>query len=184
MNPEHILALVHQCYMPEVDDSITVVTSHDHLLPTSSRIESDAVLGREGLIFKPNNDTKWVMSMEVKLPYFGSWINKPTLEMPVFCVNSYTESVLSNLIAYEDAYIKADKKYITSYAHVMSMLINTYEDVAIIKESRVLVSFLSLNELVVEMIKKIDRSGVESVYEEQWKNLNNYRSSWMGVFGL
>ncbi|XP_076892992.1 UPF0481 protein At3g47200-like [Bidens hawaiensis] len=184
MNPEHILALVHQCYRPQVNDSITVVTSHDSLLPTSSRIESASVLGREGLIFKRNNDTKWVMSMEVKLPYFGSWINKPTLEMPVFCVNNYTESVLSNLIAYEDAYNRADKKYITSYVHAMSMLMNTYEDVAILKASYVLVNFLCTNERVVEMIKKIDRSGVESVYEEQWKRLNKYRSSWMGRFGL
>ncbi|XP_076897483.1 UPF0481 protein At3g47200-like [Bidens hawaiensis] len=177
MYPEHILGLIHQCYMPQVDDSIAITSP-------SSRIESAAALGKEGLIFKPNNDTKWVMSMEVKLPYFGFWINKPTLEMPKLCVNNYTESVLSNLIAYEDAYNKADKKYITSYVHAMSMLMNTYEDVAILKASYVLVNFLCTNERVVEMIKKIDRSDVKSVYEEQWKKLNKYRSSWMGVFGL
>ncbi|XP_076897481.1 UPF0481 protein At3g47200-like [Bidens hawaiensis] len=64
MNPKHILGLVHQCYMPQVDETITITSP-------SSRIESASVLGREGMIFKPNNDTKWVMSMEVKLPYFG-----------------------------------------------------------------------------------------------------------------
>ncbi|GKC98217.1 putative UPF0481 protein [Tanacetum coccineum] len=97
--PDHILGLLHNCYKP----------SRSYLVSSyfpSSTIHSAVDLHSAGVRFKPHQNKKWHMAMEVKKHGFScfswSWI-KPTLSIPALRVNHFTELVLRNLIAYEQS---------------------------------------------------------------------------------
>ncbi|KAJ0807102.1 hypothetical protein HanOQP8_Chr00c103g0755321 [Helianthus annuus] len=168
----HILSLVHECYKP-----------HDSIIPTESlrsRIHSVVDLDRAGVNFEPNKDPTWLMGMEVKLHrfpcFFGSW-SKPTLRMPVLCVDDSTEVLLRNLIAYEQSFETGN--HITSYAVAMDMLVNSQEDVAKLIDSRVLVNDMGSNEEVANMINNLGKHVITySFYSEQWETLNKYCNSY------
>ncbi|KAJ0622597.1 hypothetical protein HanIR_Chr01g0022441 [Helianthus annuus] len=67
---QHILSLLHQCYEPPT-------SIKPGLLYT--RIQSAVDLERAGVHFKPNENSTWMMGMEVKLYrfpcFFGPWVN-------------------------------------------------------------------------------------------------------------
>ncbi|KAD3336132.1 hypothetical protein E3N88_31651 [Mikania micrantha] len=166
---DHFLSLLHQCYMPPARYIIKKCMS--------KIIHSAIDLDRAGVNFKPSKDPTWVMDMEVKqnqLPcFFWSW-NKPTLTMPALSVHDSTELLFRNLIAYEQSF--PTQSYVSSYAFVMDMLVNTQEDVAKLVESKVLVNIMSSNEEAANMINKICKNVIvsDSYYEEEWEKLINY----------
>lgn len=117
---DHILSLLYQCYKPPYSIASTSVPS---------TIQSAVDLDSAGVNLKPNRNPKWVMELDVKLNKFPclSWcLGKSTLGMPVLYVHDLTELVLRNLIAYE-VHSRQTRKYITSYAFTMDMLVNTQE---------------------------------------------------------
>ncbi|XP_024965751.1 putative UPF0481 protein At3g02645 [Cynara cardunculus var. scolymus] len=133
--PHHILSILHRCYEPQ--DNIVSEFSN-------SAMHSVVELDRAGVNFKPNSqDTKWAMAMEVEFYRFPWYWDKPTLRMPVLNIHHFTESVLRNLIAYEQS--SGDLNYITSYAMAMDMLVNTQDDIAKLVQSKVLVANMSSN---------------------------------------
>ncbi|XP_076944384.1 UPF0481 protein At3g47200-like [Bidens hawaiensis] len=166
--PHHILSLLHECYKPLHD-----ITKHNFDLGIPSAVDLD----RAWVNLKPNQNPSWLMGMDVTLArftcFFGSW-RKPTLRMPVFVVGDFTESILRNLIAYEQSGLT--RSYVTSYAYAMDMLVNTQEDVAKLVDSGVLVNYLGSNEDAANMINNICKevAWVDFFYEEQWAVLNKY----------
>ncbi|KAD3336112.1 hypothetical protein E3N88_31631 [Mikania micrantha] len=89
-------------------------------------------------------------------------------------VHDSTELLFRNLIAYEQSF--PTQCYVSSYAFVMDMLVNTQEDVAKLVESKVLVNIMSSNEEDANMINKICKNVIvsDSYYEEEWGKLINY----------
>ncbi|KAJ0809727.1 hypothetical protein HanPI659440_Chr01g0018611 [Helianthus annuus] len=166
-NTHHILSLLHECYTPP-----DYITSH----PSSSTIPSAVDLDRAGVNFKPNQRPTWLMGMKVKLStficFFGSW-RKPTIRMSVLVVGDFTESVLRNLIAYEQS--GQTRNYVTSYAYAMYMLVNNQEDVAKLVDSGVLVNYMGSNEEAANMINGICKevAWVDFFYVKQWKTINS-----------
>ncbi|KAJ0611548.1 hypothetical protein HanRHA438_Chr01g0021371 [Helianthus annuus] len=165
---QHILSLLHQCYEPPT-------SIKPGLLYT--RIQSAVDLERAGVHFKPNENSTWMMGMEVKLYrfpcFFGPW-GKPTLRIPKLIVENFSELVLRNLIAYEQSC--QTHYHITSYVFTMDMLVNTQEDVARLVNSRVLDNRVGSNEEAADIINNIckDVAGVYSFYEQEWEKLNKY----------
>ncbi|KAK1428553.1 hypothetical protein QVD17_17389 [Tagetes erecta] len=171
-NTDHILSILHQIYKPQDDTKV------DNM--SWSRIHTAVEIDRAGVNIKPNKDPTWVMGMEVKqhryARYFGSWIN-PTLTMPVLRVHDSTELVFRNLIAYESTF--KTQRYVTSYAFVMDMLVNTQEDVAKLMESRVLNNFMGSNEEAANMINNICKNvSAVSYYVEECEKLNKHCNSY------
>ncbi|KAM0050962.1 hypothetical protein Hdeb2414_s0007g00229821 [Helianthus debilis subsp. tardiflorus] len=152
-NTHHILSLLHECYTPP-----DYITSH----PSSSTIPSAVDLDRAGVNFKPNQRPTWLMGME------------PTIRMSVLVVGDFTESVLRNLIAYEQS--GQTRNYVTSYAYAMYMLVNNQEDVAKLVDSGVLVNYMGSNEEAANMINGICKevAWVDFFYVKQWKTINMY----------
>ncbi|KAJ0611681.1 hypothetical protein HanRHA438_Chr01g0023371 [Helianthus annuus] len=105
--------------------------------------------------------------------FFGSW-HKPTIRMSVLVVGDFTESVLRNLIAYEQS--GQTRNYVTSYAYAMYMLVNNQEDVAKLVDSGVLVNYMGSNEEAANMINGICKevAWVDFFYVKQWKTINMY----------
>ncbi|KAD3336164.1 hypothetical protein E3N88_31683 [Mikania micrantha] len=171
---DHFLSLLHQCYMPPA----SYITKKGR----SKIIHSAIDLDRAGVNFKPSKDPKWVMGMEVKqnqYPCFFWSCNKPTLTMPVLSVDDSTEFLFRNLIAYEQSF--PTHCYVSSYAFVMDMLVNTQEDVAKLVESKVLVNIMGSNEEVANMINNIGKNVIvsNSYYEEELEKLIKYcNRSW------
>ncbi|KVH87562.1 Protein of unknown function DUF247, plant [Cynara cardunculus var. scolymus] len=69
-----------------------------------SRFHSVEELTNAGVNFKRNQDERWPLAMEFKATWFPCFLwgwGKPTLTMPVLLIADRTESVLRNLIAYE-----------------------------------------------------------------------------------
>ncbi|KAL8258886.1 hypothetical protein R6Q59_026839, partial [Mikania micrantha] len=165
---DHFLSLLHQCYMPPEN-----YVKKDHKTNIPSAIDLD----RAGVNFKPSKDPTWVMGMEVKQDQFGCFFwpwNRPTLTMPVLSVHDSTELVFRNLIAYEQSF--QTEGYVTSYACVMDMLVNTHDDVAKLVDSKVLVNYMGSNEEAANMINNICKKVIisDSYYEEEWEKLIKY----------
>ncbi|KAD3336122.1 hypothetical protein E3N88_31641 [Mikania micrantha] len=166
---DHFLSILHQCYMPP--DNYVKKLNMTHI------IHSSIELDRAGVNFKPSKDPTWVMGMEVKQDqfacFFWSW-NRPTLTMPVLSVHDSTEFLFRNLIAYEQSF--QTQGYVTSYAFVMDMLVNTHDDVAKLVDSKVLVNIMGSNEEAANMINNICKKVTisDSYYEEEWEKLIEY----------
>ncbi|XP_076944380.1 UPF0481 protein At3g47200-like [Bidens hawaiensis] len=164
----HILSLLHECYKPPYN-----IANQFY----GSRIPSAVDLDRAGVNLKPNKNPSWLMGMEVTLSRFtcflGSW-RKPTLRMPVFVVGDFTESILRNLIAYEQSGLT--RSYVTSYAYVMDMLVNTQEDVAKLVDSGVLANYLDSNEEVANMINNICKELVWADFFYDEKHLETLKT--------
>ncbi|GJV38786.1 putative UPF0481 protein, partial [Tanacetum coccineum] len=103
---DHILGLFQKCYwdshaMPSVN-SKTPLKSAEEFSKTISYTVTELALA--GVKFKPNRDPKRVLEMKFKSsrsPCFcWSW-GKPSFRMPKLVIEDYTESVLRNLIVYE-----------------------------------------------------------------------------------
>ncbi|KAD3336074.1 hypothetical protein R6Q59_026844 [Mikania micrantha] len=163
---DHLLSLLHQCCMPPAN-----YIKKEFM----SKIMHSAIdLDRAGVNFKPSKDPTWVMDMEVKQNqypcFFWSW-NRPTLTMPVLSVHDSTELLFRNLIAYEQSF--PTQCYVSSYAFVMDMLVNTQDDVAKLVESKVLVNIMGSNEEAANMINKICKKVIvnNSYYEEELEKL-------------
>ncbi|KAD0221968.1 hypothetical protein E3N88_44586 [Mikania micrantha] len=135
-------------------------------------------LDKAGVSIKPNRSHSSLLGMEMEFPCFlWSWC-KCTLRMPVLKVHDLTEMILRNLIAYEES--SQTHYYITSYALVINMLVNTQDDVAKLIDSEVLVNVMGSNEEVANMINKICKeiAVVNSLYHQQWETLDKFYNSY------
>ncbi|KAD0221966.1 hypothetical protein E3N88_44584 [Mikania micrantha] len=171
-SPHHILSLLHECYKPQKDDIIPKGS-------LSTRNRSAVDLDKAGVKFKPNRSPTWVLGMEMEFPCFlWSWC-KCTLRMPVLNVHDFTEMILRNLIAYE-LESRQTRKYVTSYAFVMDILVNSQDDVAKLVNSKVLINVMGSNEEAANMINNICKqvSVVNSFYTQQWKTLDKYSNNY------
>ncbi|KAD3336093.1 hypothetical protein E3N88_31612 [Mikania micrantha] len=169
---DHILGLLHKCHKPSENDN-------NKEEPFSITKPHSAVdLDKAGVSFKPYRSQTWVMGMETEFPcLLWSWC-KCTFRMPIFYVTDFTEVTLRNLLAYEE--LRQTHDYITSYAFVINMLVNTQDDVAKLIDSEVLVNHMGSNEEVANMINKIckELAYVNSLYHQHWETLDNYYNSY------
>ncbi|PWA38658.1 hypothetical protein CTI12_AA580810 [Artemisia annua] len=142
---DHILGLVHKSNRLAF-----------YNLPRNSNIpkfHSVTELDRAGVSFKPNKDATSPMAMKLEFSRFSvrhpwSW-GKPTLSMPVICIQDKTEIVLRNLIAYE-----------------ASLLV----------ESKIVDNVLASNERAANMLKAICKETVivDFFYNNEWQQLHKY----------
>ncbi|KAD3336162.1 hypothetical protein E3N88_31681 [Mikania micrantha] len=187
----HILSLLHECYKPQFSSKPQkneIILKEFSSKPQKNEIilkefsitkpHSAVDLDKAGVKFKPNRSPTWVLGMKMEFPCFlWSWC-KCTLRMPIFYVTDFTEVTLRNLLAYEE--LRQTHDYITSYAFVINMLVNTQDDVAKLVDSEVLVNVMGSNEEVAKMINKIckELAVVNSLYRQQWKTLDEYYNSY------
>ncbi|KVH87563.1 Protein of unknown function DUF247, plant [Cynara cardunculus var. scolymus] len=143
-----------------------------------SRFHSVEELTNAGVNFKRNQDKRWPLAMEFKaswFPCFGWAWGKPTFTMPVLYIEDHTESVLRNLIAYEQCSPLSDT-YITSYAVAMGMLVDTQEDIVKMVDSKVLINNLGTNRDAANMINNICENVVlqDFCYSQQCNQVGSY----------
>ncbi|XP_071729188.1 UPF0481 protein At3g47200-like [Rutidosis leptorrhynchoides] len=173
-NPDHILGLLHKCYQPEKPIQSEI---------QGKKVHSAAELDRACVKFKPSQDPNWAMAIKVETSrsrWFPLLWAKPTLKMPVMNVNDFTESIMRNLIVYEQSSNHVPN-YITSYAIFIDTLVDTKEDIVKLVDSGVIINDLGSSEEVVNIFNHISKDicVAEFFYNQQWAEIEeHYNGYW------
>ncbi|PWA98209.1 hypothetical protein CTI12_AA000230 [Artemisia annua] len=170
---DHILGFLHKSYQnPDRDLSMC-----NKMVNAHSVVELD----RSGVRFRKKLDAKWPMAMELEFSWYLCFPlsgSRPTLKMPVLRLYDETESIIRNLIIYEQA--AEVQTCVTSYMKVMDMLIDIPEDVAMLTKSQVLVNRLGSDEkaanLINDMLKEV--SVEDFYYEDEWEKIDKYYTAY------
>ncbi|KAG5242578.1 UPF0481 protein [Salix suchowensis] len=109
-------------------------------------------LQKEGIHFKPSK-TNTLMDVE-----FHSSIFYGTLKLPAITIESATESMLLNLVAYETAVSLDEPNWVTSYICFIDSLIDDAEDVKVLRSKGILTNYLGPDQKVAELFNQIGRS--------------------------
>ncbi|XP_071710349.1 UPF0481 protein At3g47200-like isoform X2 [Rutidosis leptorrhynchoides] len=171
--PDHILGLMHKCYQP-------AETSNPPL--KGKQIHSACELDRAYVKFMPNQDPSWAMEIKFeqsRLRCF-SWSCGNTLRMPVIQIYDFTESLLRNLIVYEQS-AKVVPLYITSYTVFIDTLVDTKEDIVMLMDAGVIINNLAgsteeLANIFNNINKQIDVAYF--FYNKEWAKIDEYYNGW------
>ncbi|PWA47400.1 hypothetical protein CTI12_AA500620 [Artemisia annua] len=152
-------------YKKEIHTSFFVPTSY-------TAVE----LAKAGVNFKPNQNEPGALTMEFQSSTFN-----PTFTMPILRIEEYTESVLRNLIAYEQSFLNVGN-HVTSYAVAMMKLIDTKEDLLKLVESKIVANHPSGHQYIVDMIQGLCQEVVlkEFSYGQSWRKMDEYCNSGLG----
>ncbi|KAL3726731.1 hypothetical protein ACJRO7_031601 [Eucalyptus globulus] len=108
-----------------------------------------------------------------------------TLEIPVLRVHDDTESKYRNLIAYEQHFQSRVINYFTDYVTFMDCLINSSNDVKVLRDAGIIENYLGDDEVVAQMFNKMCDNIISSgsYYSDIFQNLNVHckkkRNVWM-----
>ncbi|KAE9447607.1 hypothetical protein C3L33_20493, partial [Rhododendron williamsianum] len=102
------------------------------------------------------------------------WFFRARFEIPPIHLHDYTETLLRNLIAFEQCY-PGVSNHVTSYAYVMSMLVNTDKDVEVLEKAGVVSNYLGTrNKATVLFNKLCILSFSEDHFTEPWVEATLY----------
>ncbi|KAI8556899.1 hypothetical protein RHMOL_Rhmol05G0292200 [Rhododendron molle] len=143
----HILHLIHRSYIPGEGEE-TELNSTKHCELTLSALD----LHYAGVKFVPTTDLHEVRFINTGI---GCWQCR-TLEfqIPTISIRNTTESFLRNVIALEQCSTRVPR-YFTSYAKLMDMLINSEDDVRVLKNDKVIHNYLSTDKDVRDLFNKL-----------------------------
>ena len=103
------------------------------------------------------------------------------LEIPPLTIEDTTDSLLGNLIAFEQCCNRCTPRYITDYVILMEYLINSPKDVALLSRYGIIKNLLGDNEGVSHLFKKLGKEVVFNSDKFQFSNLcyaaNDYHKS-------
>ncbi|KAG8378192.1 hypothetical protein BUALT_Bualt08G0112300 [Buddleja alternifolia] len=111
---------------------------------------------------------------------------KGAMKIPRFNVSDATESVLKNLIAYEHFFDHKRTKYVTDYAFFWDFLINSPQDVEILRQRGIVTNLLDDDKMVSRMFNGLCRNTLMSshfCYRDVFNKVNVHcghrRNRWM-----
>ncbi|GKV51015.1 hypothetical protein SLEP1_g57692 [Rubroshorea leprosula] len=100
------------------------------------------------------------------------------MSIPTLRIDDNTESILRNLVAYEQCSKGASSKCFTDYIIFMDRLINIWKDVELLSKHGVIDNWLGDNDVVAAMLNKIGDSVLISKdhfsYAETFKKVNEH----------
>ncbi|GLT41966.1 hypothetical protein SLA2020_159930 [Shorea laevis] len=130
-------------------------------------ISSATQLSEAGIIFKKKIDGR----------LFDIEFDKGVMSIPTLIIDDNTESILRNLVAYEQCSKGASSKCFTDYITFIDRLINTWKDVELLSKHGVIDNWLGDNDVVAAMLNKIGDSVLISKdfsYAETFKRVNEH----------
>ncbi|BFG25213.1 hypothetical protein CerSpe_114870 [Prunus speciosa] len=128
---KHLLDFIRKCLVGG-----TQKDSNIHTNPVLNQIPCVTELLQAGVKFQLTNDSMLNITFE-----------NGVMKIPPIVVHENGESLLRNLIVYEQCEASSDEMEITSYAMVLDNLINTSSDVDILMQKRILDSALSKEDI-------------------------------------
>ncbi|KAI3835061.1 hypothetical protein MKX03_020355 [Papaver bracteatum] len=131
-----------------------------------NKIPSAAELSRAGVRFKKGYENNNFMDIE--------FTSDGIFEIPPTYIYCGTDTMIRNLIATEQLYSWRNK--MTSYAVLMDSLINSAEDVAVLRKAGIFKSFLGCDEDVFNVFNKLGSEVIlkKNSYSDLEKEVNKY----------
>ncbi|GLT40124.1 hypothetical protein SLA2020_142800 [Shorea laevis] len=109
---------------------------------------------------------------------FDIEFQKGVMSIPTLTINDDTESILRNLVAYEQCFKRTSPKYFTDYITFMDCLINTGKDVELLCRRKVIDNWLGDHEVVAAKFNKLRDSVLISEedfsYAKIFKKVNDH----------
>ncbi|KAI3898083.1 hypothetical protein MKW92_041877 [Papaver armeniacum] len=134
-----------------------------------NKIPSAAELSRAGVRFKMGSkNERFISFMEIEFSRDGIFQIPPTY---IYCG---TDTMVRNLIACEQLY--SERYEMTSYAVLMDSLINSAEDVAVLRKAGIFKSFLGCDEDVFNIFNKLGSEVIlkTNSYSDLEEEVNEY----------
>ncbi|WOL18820.1 hypothetical protein Cni_G27617 [Canna indica] len=189
----HILHLYHSCIIVPVDDPTPTQSSTSGLRRKLNKllrfrknqrktqseftwIPSATLLEQAGIHFKRKKNAKSFLNITFK---------DGEIEIPQLQMDDHTNTILRNLIAYEQCSAEAPT-YVTSYVHFMDCLIDTAEDVELLQQDDIIISGLGdsdevatvFNELFKEVVIEVKEDYLADICEKISKHRNTSYNKW------
>ncbi|XP_028057957.1 putative UPF0481 protein At3g02645 isoform X2 [Camellia sinensis] len=160
---KHLLGLLHYCWCYEFHSTL----SQRLVVVTDKSMKSATELREAGIQFK-----KVIINRNL----FDIRFVNGTMEIPNLIVDDTTEFVFRNLIAYEQYLPPSSMNYFTAYANFMDNLVNTSNDVQILRDYGVIRNLLGDNEVVSTMLNKLVNNVYVSLicYEQVYHDVNKH----------
>ncbi|KAK3014891.1 hypothetical protein RJ639_008463 [Escallonia herrerae] len=147
----HILGLLHDCYRP-------CDTEASEGLSTSDVTKHSATdLVRAGVRFREDKEREQIC------------MSRTSFEIPKLYIYDSTESMLRNLIAWEQ-FSPSMSKTITSYAFLMDTLVNTNDDVEVLEKAGVLQNHLGASEDAARLFNSLCKEVFvgQFIFSKEW----------------
>ncbi|XP_028073969.1 UPF0481 protein At3g47200-like [Camellia sinensis] len=168
---KHFIGLAHQITSFSLSKSIPLTSVVGDKNKIWEHIHCATELHEVGIKFKKSKHDTLFYNVKFK---------NGVLEVPRFVIHEKTESVFRNLIAYEQHHLEEDigLKYISGYVTFLCCLINSSQDVSLLRRYGILKNMLGSDEAVVSILNKISTCAVAPrdnfYYSQVFKNVSGY----------
>ncbi|XP_059656825.1 putative UPF0481 protein At3g02645 isoform X2 [Cornus florida] len=205
LSPYHILHLLHYFYQPRVPNNEgasrvpelgTTATQRRQRRGVSAACGQDqqpagyegtaTQLHNEGIKLRKRSCTSKLFDVKFSTHdrnYVYFW--RGGLEIPRFSIYDFTESVLRNLIAFEQCYHWMGISCFTSHAFLMDILMDSVEDVKLLEKAGVICNHLGSSESVLQIFNGICKNALPQHfdYDELWNDMKRFRKPWRKQLG-
>ncbi|XP_055802046.1 putative UPF0481 protein At3g02645 [Solanum dulcamara] len=161
-NIKHLLHLLHKY-------SCQGITKKEPNKYETCQMPNATKLSEAGVSFVKNSNTKSLFDIKFE---------NGSMTIPCLQVEDNTETILRNLIAYEQQSSDEHSKYFSDYALFMDQLIDSDKDVNLLRQKGIIMNWLGEDKEVVSLFNKIG-NGVTMYpdgfyYKEEFKKANEH----------
>ncbi|KAL5719551.1 hypothetical protein ACHQM5_012307 [Ranunculus cassubicifolius] len=164
---KHFLDLLRECCLPSTGSvgANTKPEGDDKTLPTATELHKAGVK-----FIKVTGNINFFLTL--------TFSAKGEFRIPLLTVHGRTDIIFRNLVAYEQCFKTSREQYITLYLHLMDSLIDTPNDVTILRRYGIIDNVVADNEHVSNIFNNISKGTAINpdmyFYQEIVKNVNNY----------
>ncbi|KAL0348913.1 UNVERIFIED_CONTAM: hypothetical protein Sangu_1119100 [Sesamum angustifolium] len=174
--PDHLLGLIRDVWvLPFANNNAAAPT-----LAKWENIKSASELHRTGIDFKISKDHNSLMDITFVRKCLGA-----KLKIPQLNIYYETESQIRNLVAYEQYLPYGNPRYVSDYTFFMHCLINTSEDVELLRRGGIIGNWLGNDEEVCLMFNRQGTSILTSsnfsysqLFSEVNRHYHSHRKKW------
>ncbi|XP_028110412.1 putative UPF0481 protein At3g02645 [Camellia sinensis] len=168
---KHLLGLLHYCWFYEFHSMV----SQRRVVGRDRSMKSATELREAEIKFKKFNINRNLFDIR--------FVNR-TMEILYLIVDDTTEFVFRNLIAYEQYLRPSSMNYFTAYLNFIDYLVNSSNDVQILRNYGVIRNLLGDNEVVSTVLNKLVNNVFVSLicYEQVYHDVNKHCSGRCNVW--
>ena len=151
--PDHLLALFHSTFIP--NETLNIPRANGSVkLDKKCLIPSVSELQRVGIFLKSGDGN--LLDIKYHSHHMTVLTGRASLEIPPLFIDHKTGPILRNLVAYEQC-DKIVKPYFTSYIMFFDGLVNTPEDVQILRKRKIFYHVLGSDNEVSELLNNLTK---------------------------
>ncbi|KAL2229959.1 UPF0481 protein At3g47200 [Sesamum indicum] len=179
VKPDHLLGLIHDVWvLPFATNNVE--RNNQAAIGKWENINSASELQKTGIDFKISQDFNSLMDITFARKCLGA-----KLKIPQLNIYYETESQIRNLVAYEQYLPDGNPRYVSDYTFFLHCLINTSNDVELLRRSGIIGNWLGNDEEVSLMFNRLGKSILTSskfsyskIFSEVNMHYHSHRKKW------